>query len=65
MEVKGMRNYPMEVILFFLACLFFQFINRSLQILLHPLGRGHVVLLLEGGVENGLALEILCGLYPF
>ena len=29
----------------------------SLQILLYPLGRGHVVLLLEGGVEDGLALE--------
>ena len=30
---------------------------KVLQILLHPLRRGHVVLLLEGGVEDGLALE--------
>ena len=30
---------------------------KPLQILLHPLRRGHVVLLLEGGVEDGLALE--------
>ena len=30
---------------------------KPLQILLHPLGRGHVVFLLEGGIEDGLALE--------
>jgi len=30
---------------------------KVLQILLHPLGRGHVVFLLEGGIEDGLALE--------
>ena len=29
----------------------------SLQILLHPLGRRHPMLLLESGVEDGLALE--------
>uniref|UniRef100_UPI004047A775 hypothetical protein n=1 Tax=Algoriphagus sp. TaxID=1872435 RepID=UPI004047A775 len=37
-----------------------QFISgrkKVLQILLDPLGRGHVVLLLEGSVEDGLALE--------
>ena len=31
--------------------------KKVLQILLHPLRRGHLVLLLEGRVENGLALE--------
>ena len=30
---------------------------KPLQILLHPLRRRHVVLLLEGGVEDGFALE--------
>ena len=30
---------------------------KPLQILLHPLRRRHVVLLLESGVEDGLALE--------
>jgi len=30
---------------------------KALQIPLHPLRRGHVVLLLEGSIENGLALE--------
>ena len=29
--------------------------------LLHPLGRRHVVLLLEGGVEDGLAFESRAG----
>ncbi len=33
------------------------FFTLHLQILLHPLGRRQVVLLLEGGVEDGLALE--------
>ncbi len=33
------------------------FLFYHLQILLYPLRRGHVVLLLEGGVEDGLALE--------
>ena len=31
--------------------------KKVLQILLHPLRRGHVVLLLEGSVEDGFALE--------
>ena len=31
--------------------------KKVLQIPLHPLRRGHVVLLLEGGVEDGFALE--------
>ena len=30
---------------------------KVLQILLHPLRRGHPILLLEGGIEDGLALE--------
>ena len=30
---------------------------KPLQILLHPLRRGHPILLLEGGVEDRLALE--------
>ena len=30
---------------------------KPLQILLHPLCRRHPILLLEGGVEDGLALE--------
>ena len=37
-----------------------QFISgrkKVLQILLHPLRRGHVVLFLEGSVEDGLAFE--------
>jgi len=37
-----------------------QFISgrkKVLQIPLHPLRRGHVVLLLAGSVENGLAFE--------
>ena len=31
--------------------------KKVLQILLHPLRRGHVVLFFEGGVEDGFALE--------
>ena len=46
-----------------MACIFriFRFLVQGLffyfQILLHPLGRGHVVFFLEGRVEDGLALE--------
>jgi hypothetical protein len=32
-------------------------VERPLQILLHPLHRLHSIPLLEGGVEDGLALE--------
>ena len=35
--------------------------KKVLQILLHPLRRGHVVLLLEGGEEDGFALEAGAG----
>jgi len=41
-----------------------QFISKrikGLQILLDPLGGGHPVLLLEGGVEDGLAFESRAG----
>ncbi len=46
-----------------MACIFriVRFLDQGFfcyfQILLYPLGRGHVVLLLEGSIEDGLALE--------
>ena len=50
LSVLDPRKYKLNVTIHIQNC-------KPLQILLHPLRRGHPILLLEVGVEDGLALE--------